>query len=176
MHVRAVTVALFLGVVLYAGTSRAGGVGVLDMTGFHAGVDPADLEGGGGTWFDQGGGLELWIGAKASRINGRMRVLYNYVTPAEDYASHFALVTFGLEVQLLNNLESPFGLHMHLDLGPAILALQHEEFGMADLGLGIHGDLSEHVTLFAEVSGQMRFRRYVWGGAVFTGGVRFPID
>jgi hypothetical protein len=175
MHVRALAVAVFLAGVAFAGQARAGGIGVLDMTGFHAGVDPADIEGA-GTWFDQGGGIELWVGSRASRISGRVRVLYNNVSPAENYAQHFALATFGLEVQLLKNLEAPFGVHVHFDLGPAFLALQHEEFGMADLGVGIHGDLSEHVTLFAEVSGQMRFRRYVWGGAVFTGGVRFPID
>jgi len=159
-----------------ASPARAGGLGVFDVTGFHAGIDPADAERGGGAWFDQGGGIELLIGPRRSRIAGRARVFYNYVTPTLGNSNHFGVALFGLEVQLLRDLERPWGLHAHLDAGPGFLAIQHEEFGMADLGVGFHRDLADHVTLFAEISGQIRFRHIVWGGAMLTAGLRFPID
>ncbi len=157
-------------------SARAGGLGVFDVTGFHAGIDPGDAERGGGAWFDQGGGIELLIGPRQSRIAGRARVFYHFVTPTLGNSTHFGVALFGLEVQLLRDLEKPWGLHAHLDLGPGFLAVQHEEFGMADLGVGIHRDLADHLTLFAEISGQLRFRHLVWGGAVLTAGLRIPID
>ena len=161
--------------VLSPAPALAGGLGVFDMTGFHAGVDPSSEEGANGSWLDQGGGVELLIGGKATRIAGRVRVLYNYVYN-KTTSDHFGVALFGMEIQLLRNLQRPAGVHVHLDVGPGFIALQHEEFGMADLGLGVHRELGKHVTLFAEVSGQLRFRRKVWGGAVVTAGLRFPID
>ena len=157
-------------------TASAGGFGVLDMTGFHTGVDVSDPEGSGGTWLDQGGGVEVMIGARQSRIAGRVRVLYNFVHPAESHQQHYGLALFGFEVQLLGDLERPFGLHVFADLGPAFLAAQHGQFGMADIGVGLHGDLAQHATVLVEVGGQLRFRRHTWGGAVLMAGVRFPID
>jgi hypothetical protein len=47
---------------------------------------------------------------------------------------------------------------------------------MADLGFGFHRELAAHLTGFAEISGQLRFRRDVWGGAVLSAGLRIPID
>lgn len=156
--------------------AQAGGIGIYDMTGFHAGVDTSDPEGSSGTWLDQGGGLEISIGSRESRIGGRVRVLYNLVHPAEDHARHFGLALFGFEVQLRKDLSKPWGLHAFADVGPAFLAAQHGEFGMADLGVGLRGDLAEHLSLVVEVGGQLRFRRQVWGGAVLMAGLRFPID
>ncbi len=159
-----------------ATAARAGGVGIYDMTGFHAGTDPSDPEGSSGTWLDQGGGLEVSIGSRDSRILGRVRVFYNLVHPAEEHARHFGLALFGFEVQMRKDLARPWGLHAFADIGPAFLAAQHGEFGMVDLGVGLRGDLAEHVSLVVEVAGQMRFRRQVWGGAVLMAGLRFPID
>jgi hypothetical protein len=159
-----------------AGSARAGGIGIYDLTGFHAGVDTADPEGGDGTWLDQGGGLEVWIGGRDARVNGRVRVFYNLVHPAEAHARHFGLALFGVEVQLLKELGTPFGLHAFADIGPAFLAAEHGEFGMADLGIGLHGDLAQHLQVVVEVGGQLRFRRQLWGGAVLMAGLRFPID
>ncbi len=176
MIVRSNTFALvLLMTVLFPAPALAGGLGVFDMTGFHAGVDPASEEGANGTWLDQCGGIELLIGGKATRLSGRIRMLYNYVY-SKNTSDHFGVALLGMEIQLLRNLQRPAGVHIHLDAGPGFIALQHEEFGMADLGLGIHRELGKHITLFAEVSGQLRFRRKVWGGAVVTAGVRFPID
>ncbi len=156
--------------------ASAGGLGVYDMTGFHAGIDTSNPEGGGGTWLDQGGGLEVVIGARDSRIAGRVRVLYNLVHPAEEQARHFGLALFGFEIQLRKDLSQPFGLHAFADVGPAFLAAQHGEFGMADLGVGLHADLADHLALVVEVGGQLRFQRHIWGGAVLMAGLRFPID
>ncbi len=154
----------------------AGGIGIYDLTGFHAGVDTADPEGGSGTWLDQGAGLEVWIGGRETRVSGRVRVFYNLVHPAEEHARHFGLALFGVEFQLLKDLTRPVGLHAFADVGPAFLAAQHGEFGMADLGVGFHGDLAKHLQVLVEVGGQLRFRRRVWGGAVLMAGLRFPID
>ncbi len=159
-----------------AGGASAGGIGIFDLTGFHTGVDISDPEGANATWLDQGVGLEVWIGGRESRISGRVRVFYNLVHPAEAHARHFGLALFGFEVQLLKELSKPFGLHAFADLGPAFLAAQHGEFGVADLGIGLHGDLAKHLQVVVEVGGQVRFRRKVLGGAVLMAGLRFPID
>ena len=156
--------------------ARAGGLGVFDMTGFHAGADLSGQAAESGTWLDQGVGLEILVGSRASRVRGRVRVMFNAVLPAEDHNQYFGIALFGMEIQLLRNLDRPFGLHVLLDLGPAFLAKQHEEFGMAGAGLGIHHDFHPRLGLFAEVSAQIRFRRWVWGGAALTVGLRVPID
>ncbi len=156
--------------------ARAGGVGVFDMTGFHAGADLSGQAAETGRWLDQGVGLEILVGSRASRVRGRVRVMFNAVIPAEEHNRYFGIALFGMEIQLLRNLERPFGVHVLLDLGPAFLAKQHEEYGMAQAGVGIHHDFHPNFGIFAEVSGQIRFRGWVWGGAAATVGVRVPID
>ena len=159
-----------------AGNAHAGGLGVVDLTGFHAGADPVDADATTGTWLDHSAGLEVHIGSRASRVSGRVRLVYNYVYPAQAHARHFGVALFGLEVQLLKSLDRPFGIHLHWDIGPALLAHQHEEFGLALVGIGFHRDLGERVVLCAEISGQVRFRKRVWGGAVASLALRFPFD
>lgn len=168
--------AALLACCLVARPAWAGGVGVFNMTGFHAGADVSGEGAETGTWLDEGVGLEILVGNRASRVRGRVRGMFNAVVPAEEHDQYFGVALFGMEVQLLRNLERPFGLHVHLDLGPAFLAKQHEEFGMAQVGFGLHHDFHPHLGVFAEVSGQVRFRRWVWGGAALTVGLRVPID
>ncbi len=175
-RVFAVTALVLAATLGSAGSARAGAIGLVDTTGFHAGIDPRSTDRSTGVWLDQCGGVELLIGSRESRIAGRVRVMVNGVWPAPASSSLFGVALFGLEVQLLRDLTRPWGLHLHADLGPGFLALQHEEFGMADLGMGLHRDLSAHASLFVEIGGQIRFRGDVWGGAVLSAGMRFPID
>jgi len=167
---------VWIAVAACAGRADAGGLGVVDLTGFHIGADTADPDASQGTWLDQSAGVEVQIGSRASRVGGRVRVLYNYVHPTEAHSRHFGVALFGLEVQLLKDLQRPFGIHLHWDIGPAFLAHQHEEYGLAMVGFGLHRDLGDHVVLCAEVSGQLRFRKRVWGGAVASVALRFPFD
>jgi len=167
---------LWIASALCAGRASAGGLGVVNLTGFHAGADTADREASNGTWLDQSAGFEVMIGSRASRVGGRVRIVYNYVYPAEAHGRHFGVALFGLEVQLLKDLERPFGIHLHWDIGPSFLAYQHEEYGVAMVGVGLHRDLGEHLVLCAELSGQLRFRKRIWGGAVASLALRFPFD
>ena len=175
-------VVLLIGL-LMAVPAQAGGFGVFNQTGFHFGQalsEGADE----GRWMDEGGGVELLIGYRKARLTGRIRLSYAAVidiAPRSDertdsVVEHAGLVSGGVQIELLKDLEKAFGLYIVVDLGVAPLVTHMRAFMFADAGIGLRVRPDEVLELFAEVAGMFRFDKTAAGGPLLYLGARFSID
>ena len=168
---------------LLAVPAQAGGFGVYDQTGFHFGAALGEA-GGTGSWLDQGGGLEVFLGHRGARVTGRIRLSYAAIidiSPASSDATgsgvqHAGLVSGGVQVELLENLESTVGPYLLVDLGVAPLVTHMRAFMFADLGVGLRVRPTDVLELFAEVTGMFRFDKTAAGGPLVYLGARFSLD
>ncbi len=185
MSARWLLAATLLAALLLPASALAGGVGVFNGTGFHAG--PALSEAGGtGTWINQGGGVEIFLGRRDYRLSGRLRFGYNAVidvTPVAEGAStgsrviHSAALSAGARVELLPDFsEKKFGLYVAADVGVSPLVVHLANYFWADVGPGVRVDVNETFGLFAELTGVVRFQNGFTGGAWLFLGARFTID
>jgi hypothetical protein len=168
---------------LLAAPAVAGGVGVFNQTGFHFGASLSESgdrsgarEGGTGAWMDEGGGIELLLGYRKTRLNGRFRLSYAAIIDLDGGVLHAGLVSAGVTVDLLKDLERKVGLYVALDLGVAPLATQLRVFMFADVGVGIRFRPNEIVEVFGELTGLFRYDKSPAGGPMLFLGVRFAFD
>ena len=181
---RALWVLTLLFVLLLPPSVLAGGVGVFNGTGFHAG--PALSEAGGtGTWVNEGGGIELYLGKRDFRLQGRLRFGYNAVidvTPvaegvvAKNRVGHSAALSVGAKVELLPDVEKKFGLYFAADIGISPLVLHLRNYFWVDVGPGVRLDVNEVFGLFAELTGVVRYENGFTGGAWLYLSARFSFD
>jgi len=186
MFARALLVCSLLLVLLIPGTALAGGVGFYGSPGFHAG--PALSQAGGtGTWADLGGGIELFLGKRDSRLHGRLRFGYNGVfdltplpegveAPPGSRISHAAVISLGAKVDLLPDVEKPFSLYIAADIGVSPLVKHLKNYFWVDVGPGIRVNANDVLSVFAELTGVVRFENGFTGGALLFVGVRLSFD
>jgi len=184
MSARWLLAATLFAALLLPASASAGGIGVFNGTGFHAG--PALSEGGGtGTWINQSGGVEIFLGRRDYRLSGRLRFGYNAVidvSPLAEGAStgarviHSAALAAGLRVELLPDIEKKFGLYVAGDVGVSPLVLHLANYFWFDVGPGVRLDVNENFGLFAELTGVLRFQNGFTGGAWLYLGARFTFD
>ena len=180
-------VTLLLGLLtllLMPGSALAGGVGVFNGTGFHAG--PALSEAGGaGTWINEGGGFELFFGKRDFRFHGRLRFFYNAVidvTPlpdgveARNRVGHSGALSVGAKVELLEDVEKPFGFYIATDIGISPLVLHLRNYFWVNAGPGVRVNVNDVFGLFAELTGVLRYENGFTGGAWMYLGARFSFD
>lgn len=171
---------IFASLLLPAG-ALAGGIGGYNMTGFHFGE--ALREGGGdGRWLDEGGGIELQLGSRTSRIQGRIRFAYNAIIDLDLVADgggvqHAGIFSGGAQVQLLPDFdEKAFHLYVAVDVGVSPLVTNGRAFVFVDIGPGVRFDVNERFGLFAEVTGWMRYEKGFYGGPMIFLGARVHLD
>jgi hypothetical protein len=186
MLARALFLCSLLSLLLVPGTALAGGVGFYGSPGFHAG--PALSQAGGtGSWVDLGGGVELFLGKRDSRVHGRLRFGYNGVfdtTPLPEGVeaapgsriSHSAVISLGAKVELLEDVEKPFGLYIVGDIGVSPLVKHLKNYFWVDVGPGIRVNANDVMSVFAELTGIVRFENGFTGGAQVVAGVRLSFD
>jgi|GEM_PF-1531188 len=184
MFSRTLTLCTLLLALMVPASALAGGIGVFNGTGFHAG--PALSEAGGtGTWINEGGGFELFLGKRSSRLHGRLRFGYNAVidvTPlaegaaAKNRVGHSAALSLGAKVELLPDVEKKFGLYVAADIGIAPLVLHLRNYFWVDVGPGVRVNVTEVFGLFAELTGVLRYENGFAGGAQLYLGARFSFD
>jgi hypothetical protein len=175
-------VALLFGLLL-AVPAQAGGFGVYDQTGLHFGPSLGESSGA-GSWLDQGAGVEVFLGRRDSRFSGRIRLSYAAIIdvgPAPDGGGgtevlHAGLVSGGVQVELLKQLEKPAGLYLLADLGVSPLVTHMRAFMFADLGIGVRVRPTSVLELFAEVTGMFRYGKTPAGGPLVYLGARFSLD
>lgn len=186
MLARALILCSLLSLLLVPGTALAGGVGFFVSPGFHAG--PAlSAAGGTGTWMDVGGGVELFLGKRDSRVHGRLRFAYNGVmdvTPLPEgveaapgsRVSHSGVLSLGAKIDLLPEVEKPFSLYIAADVGVSPLVKHIKNYFWVDLGPGIRINANDVLSVFAELTGVVRFENGFSGGALVVAGVRLSFD
>lgn len=158
-----------------AAPAHAGGLGVFDATGLHFG-SALDSTGGTGSWLDQGGGLEINLGVRGTRVSGRLRLFYSAIIDLRGGVQHAGLFSGGMQVELLPDLDKKLGLYAVVDLGVSPLVTQLRIFMFADAGIGLRVHATDALTLFGEVTGQVRFDKRLSAGPLLFLGARFSFD
>ena len=181
---RALSVALVLLIgLLLAEPAQAGGFGVFDQDGLPFGASVSE-DGGAGRWLDQGGGVEILLGYRKTRLTGRVRLSYAAIidlAPRSEHRTdsrveHAGLVSGGVQVELLKDLDRKLGLYLLADLGVAPLVTHLRAFMFADLGVGLRVRPTEVLELFVEATGMFRFDKAAAGGPLLYFGARFALD
>jgi len=166
--------ALVAALTLVPVSASAGGVGAFDQTGFHFGE--ALREGGGtGSWMDQGGGIEIFLGKTDFRVVGRLRLSYAAIIDLSGGVQHAGLFSVGAHVELLD-LEKKFGIYPLLDMGVSPFVTQIKFFVFADAGVGVRYRINDLVSVFGELTGLVRYDKGFTGGPLIYLGARFSID
>ncbi len=165
---------LFLGLAV-CGSAHAGGISLYNGTGFHFG-EPLNEGGGDGRWFNEGGGLGVVLGAADSRVMGRVRMAYNAVIDLAGGTRHVALLSAGVQVELLPDPSKRFGLYLVTDMGITPLFTDMRLYLFADVGPGVRFDVHERVSLFAEVCALFRYENSFYAGPQFYFGARLAFD
>jgi hypothetical protein len=163
----------FLVLFLVPTTASAGGVGFYDMTGFHLSKSAGATV---GPFLDQGGGIELFLGRKDFRLEARFRFAYNAIIKPGGPVVHTGTLSAGARVELLTDLARPGGVYLAADIGVSPLVKDFANYFWVQAGPGVRVRPAEHLQLFAELSGFVRFQYGVAGGLLLTLGVRFPFD
>lgn len=184
MSARASLLCLLLLALLVPGSASAGGVGFFNGTGFHSGKALSQV-GGRGTWVNEGGGVEVFLGKRDFRLHGRLRFAYNAVmdvTPlaegqvAKNRVAHSGVISLGAKVDLLPDLAQPFGLYVVADIGVAPLVRHGRGYMFVDMGPGVRAQVNPVLQLFAELTGIVRYENGFTGGALLFLGARLSFD
>jgi hypothetical protein len=165
---------VFLGLAV-CGPAQAGGISLYNGTGFHFG-EPLNEAGGEGRWFNEGGGIGVVLGAADSRVMGRVRMAYNAVIDLSGGVRHVALLSAGVQVELLPDPSKRFGLYLVADMGITPLFTDMRLYLFADVGPGVRFDVHERVSLFAEVCALFRYENSFYAGPQFYFGARLAFD
>ena len=174
---------LFLGLVV-CGPAQAGGISLYNGTGFHFGA-PLNEAGGEGRWFNEGGGIGVVLGAADSRILGRVRMAYNAVIDLSGSNAvidlsggtrHVAVLSAGVQIELLPDPSKRFGLYLVADMGITPLFTDMRLYLFGDVGPGVRFDVHERVSLFAEVCALLRYENSFYAGPQFYFGARLAFD
>ncbi len=158
-----------------AAVRPASGISVYNGTGFHFG-EPLNEKGGEGRWFNEGGGIGLLLGPPGSRLLGRVRFAYNAVIDLAGGTRHVAVLSAGVQVELLPDVNKRFGLYVVTDVGITPLFTDMRLYLFADVGPGVRFDVHRRVSLFAEVCALFRYENGFYAGPQFYFGARFALD
>lgn len=164
----------------------AGGLGAFNGTGFHFGEalgEGAET----GSWMNEGGGVELVLGPRDVRLNGRLRFAYNAIIDLGERGDsgseassaqvrHSGVMSVGAMVGLLPEVAEKFGLYLAVDLGISPLVQNMQFYFFADLGPGVRFHVTDRLTLFAELAGLFRYDTSFSGGVLMSLGARFPFE
>jgi hypothetical protein len=184
MIARATWVFALLFVLALPAPALAGGVGVFNGTGFHAG-QALSQAGGTGTWINEGGGVELFLGKRDFRLHGRLRFSYNAVidvtklpegAEATNRVGHSAALSLGAKVELLPDVTTKGGFYLVADIGISPLVKHLRNYFWVDVGPGVRVNVNEVFGLFAELTGVIRYENGFAGGAWLFLGARFSFD
>ncbi len=170
--------ALVLGTVAAPRSADAGGVGFYNGTGLHVGPP---LEGEGtGVWLDEGGGLELLLGKDGARLHGRLRFAYNAIFDLGENPTtlvrHSAVLSLGARIQLLEDVETPFGVYLAADVGVSPLVTHLRSYFTVNIGPGVRIRPAERLELFAEANFLLRYEKVFAAGPMFFFGARISFD
>ena len=157
------------------GLANAGGISIYNATGFHFG-EPLSEEGGQGRWMNEGGGLGVVLGPADSRLLGRLRFAYNAVIDLAGGTRHVAVLSAGVQIELLPDLTKRFGLYLVTDMGITPLFTDMRLYLFADVGPGVRFDLNDRLSLFAEVCALVRYENSFYAGPQFYLGARIAFD
>jgi len=157
------------------GLANAGGISLYNATGFHFG-EPLSEEGGQGRWMNEGGGLGVVLGPADSRLLGRLRFAYNAVIDLAGGTRHVAVLSAGVQIELLPDLTKRFGLYLVTDMGITPLFTDMRLYLFADVGPGVRFDLNDRLSLFAEVCALVRYENSFYAGPQFYLGARIAFD
>lgn len=181
--------AVLVSLVAVPGPAFCGGLGAYNGTGLHFGE--ALGEGAeNGRWLNEGGGLELTLGARDARLNGRLRFAYNAIidldamriegsaesSPQDVAVRHSGVMSVGATVGLLPDLARKLGLYLAVDLGISPLVQNMQFYFFATLGPGLRVHATDRLTLFVELGGLFRYDTSFSGGALMSLGARFPFE
>jgi hypothetical protein len=155
--------------------AQAGGISIYNGTGFHFGA-PLSEEGGEGRWLNEGGGFGVILGPADSRLLGRMRFAYNAVIDLAGGTRHVALLSAGVQIELLPDVSKRFGVYLATDMGITPLFTDMRLYLFADVGPGVRFDINEKFSLFAEVCALLRYENSFYAGPQFYLGARFSFD
>ena len=172
-------VAVFLTAALaLPATAHAGGVGFYNGTGVHVG-DALEREGT-GVWLDEGGGIELFLGRRDSRVHGRLRIAYNAIVDLSPEpitrVRHSGFLSLGVKVEFLDDVEQPFGFYLATDVGVSPLTTHLRSYFTYSIGPGVRVRPAGPLELFAELHGFVRYEKVIAGGPMLFLGARLHID
>lgn len=151
-----------------------GTLGGFGLVGLHLG-EALTASGGTGTWFDFGGGAEIGLASRRGRLAGRIRVAYYGVLDQDGGLRHNGVLSAGMSVQLLKDIERKFGVYVAVDMGVSPLVTELRVFVFADLGIGLRFRPVDRVEIFAETTAFFRFEKTMSVGPLVFLGARFRL-
>lgn len=151
-----------------------GTIGGFGQIGLHVG-EALTSSGEGGRWFDFGGGAEIGLASATGRLGGRIRASYYGVIDIEGEIRHNGVFSAGMSIQLLKDIQRPFGVYALVDVGVSPLVTELRVFVFADVGVGVRYRPVERVELFAEATAFLRFEKTVAAGPLVFLGARFRL-
>ena len=166
---------LLAGVTIIPNLALAGGIGVFNGTGFHFGEALTERSGQ-GSWLNEGGGVEIALGDKALRFSGRLRFAYNAVLNLEGGMRSAGVLSVGVQIGLLPDVERPFGLYLAVDMGVSPIVRDMRVYFFGDVGPGIRVRIKDRAVLFAELTALLRYEGSFSAGPMVFLGVRFPFE
>lgn len=159
-----------------AAPAQAGGIALLETVGVHVG-DRLSAEGGRGTWFDNGLGLELFLGKRHGRAEARFRFFWNASVDTLDNATtHSGALGVGGRIELLKDTAGRAGLYVAGDLGVSPVVQHNQAFFYVSLGPGVRVDLAGPLSFYAEPSFVVRVDDTVAVGPWVHLGIRAHFD
>ena len=151
-----------------------GSIGAVGMFGLYFG-EALDAEGGNGRWVDFGGGLEVGLGARSGRLQGRLRIAYQGVADEAGELRHNGIFSAGLAIQLRKDPLAPLGVYVPLDVGVSPLVTELRVFVFAHGGIGVRYQVGDRLELFGEITALLRFEKALSAGPLLTVGARFRL-
>ena len=151
-----------------------GSIGAYGLVGAHFG-EALTSAGGVGSWFDFGGGAEIGLASKSGRLAGRIRFAYYGARDEEAVVRHHGVMSAGLSVQLLKDVDKKFGVYALVDMGVSPLVTELRVFVFADVGVGVRYRVADHVELFGEVTAFLRYEKAMYVGPLGLFGARFRL-
>jgi len=151
-----------------------GTVGAFGLVGLHLG-EALTASGAEGRWFDFGGGAEIGLASSTGRLAGRIRAGYYGVVDIDGAIRHNGVFSAGLSVQVLKDIQRPFGVYALVDMGVSPLVTELRVYVFADVGAGVRYRPAERVELFAEATAFLRFEKTMSAGPLFFFGARFRL-
>jgi hypothetical protein len=151
-----------------------GSLGGFGLIGLHFGesLTPA---GGTGRWLDFGAGVEIGLASKTGRLAGRIRFAYYGVLDLDGGQRHNGVLSAGLAVQMLRDIQRKFGIYGLVDMGVSPLVTELRVFVFTDIGVGFRYRPASRLELFAETTAIFRFEKTMSVGPLIFVGARFAL-
>ena len=154
--------------------SLNGTIGAFGLIGAHFG-ESLTQGGEAGRWLDFGGGAEIGLASKKGRLAGRIRFAYYGAQDLDAGLRHNGVLSAGLSIQLLKDVQRKFGAYALVDMGVSPLVTELRVFVFADVGAGVRYRPVDRLELFAEVTAFLRFEKTMAAGPLVFLGARFRL-